>query len=310
MSSVNTKHKPRWSLPDLNERPVPIPRRVERSEIENESVVLGCREPEEGRYASLSRLTYGKTGEMVSASPVPHDEISREHKGRAEYMRTRHFYLDEPKAGELLISESRGAQLVPSSEQVKASGHDNRANMLLMTSSSIFVSDKAVDAWRQSNSTNRADFGAPSKEMLQANRGKTSEFRKLQQGTHFSLGSSTEVPNSENRTMFTGTPTEKVQKSRINMRSTINIGSPDIPTSETLKSLKGVDFVRHDASASGRAAAAALTSAGGGRTNLQRHNLVLGYQPPVLKSLYGASFTPTVFYEEEAPKSPPRKPRF
>jgi hypothetical protein len=294
MSSCNTKHKPRTELPDLKKRAVPIPVRVGKEMVEGGgSVVLGCREPEEGRYDTLSRQTYRN-----STTPQLHDEISKEHRERAEYMRNRHFYLDENP--QLLLSEIRGTTLEPSEEMLRAARHDTRANMLLMTSSSIFVADNAVDDWKKSNSTVRADFVPPSKELLEGSRGKTREFRKLQQGTHFVLGSSTEVPNSENRACFRGETTEKVQKSRVNMVSTINIGSPDVPTAETLRSLKQVDFVDHHLPRNSQ----------GARNNLQKHNMVLGYQPKNLVSLYGASYTPTEFVQEEQPKSPHRKPRF
>ena len=307
MSTISSKHKPRHSLPDVDLRKTPYPHRHQKEEVDREAIVLGSNEPPEGRYDTLSRQTYKNHvgGSLVKSK----DEVQAESRTRKNLHQSRNFYWNESQlGGALLMTENKGAHLQPTPDVLKAAReYDTKGNSLLMSNSSIFVSDKAVETWRGASSTVREDFRRPTNDVLKANRGTATEFRKLQQGTHFVMGSENKVPTSESRAMFQGANNkDRTVKSKINMVSTINIGSNDVPTSETLRSLKQVDFVNHTTDEKGQPKKQPQAV----RNNLQRHNLVLGYQQPVSASLYRASFTPTEYYDEPKATGPVHKPRF
>lgn len=307
MSTVSTKHKPHVLLPAVAVREAEFPHKIEKAVHEGEAIILGLREPDEGRYDTLSRQAYQKGPRTLpgfaSVQPRDRHDILDEAKQRGDYMHSKHFYW-EGQVGRsvtpsLLISEQRGALQPPTSKQDDL-GAQNRKNAMLMTTSSVFVSDSAVDEWKHATSTNRADFDCPRTDVMLSLKEESRRLRTMQQVTNFTLGASKEKWNSENRACFRGEFRTKVPKALSStLSSTINIGSSDVPVSETLKSLKQVDFRPQTV-----APVPHTTS-----NMLQQTTMVLGYAPRGdNNSLYRASYSPTM-YVTPKPTTPSALPQ-
>lgn len=116
----STKHTRRSSAPTSEEhaialRAVEAPGRVTKADRESAAVVLGAREPDEGRYSTLVRQNYlhgkqaPKTGEANVAVPSV-KEMEQERAQRRTQMNTKNFPFGFEHVALPIVSEAQGAQ--------------------------------------------------------------------------------------------------------------------------------------------------------------------------------------------------------
>lgn len=298
-----TKHKARVELPACPIRHAESPFKVEKAVHEGNSVVLGAREPSEGRYSTLSRQTYQRGARQAPGeepiAPRQHDDIHHEQKKRAEYMNRRQYYLPlDGQKDRLLLSETRGQLAPPPKEAIHTNSQRNRENALYMNSSTVFRSDHETDDWaKQNNSTQRVSYRQPGSDVLNLVKEESRAFRSMQQKTHFAFGHETSKAwNSENRAMYQGRadPQGRAHLILTNVVTSVNIGSADTEEKETYRSLKQVDFVPHPVAPVCHHISTAL----------QQHNLVMGYHPKELQSTNRESYSPTDFLPSAVRHSP------
>lgn len=323
-----TKHqhrrssKPQSELPSRTIRPVEMPPRVDKGEHEENAVVLGAREPDDGRYTTLSRETYQhghqkpKPGEAAPKIPAK-KAIDDEKNARVRFMQNKNFPFGFEGVELPMISEARGAQQssvemrreqqqrtptptfssMPrrvSPEPAAECQSEAKAHLDRMRSSHVFdgpVTTERAAGNREHQSTQRSSYMNHDAGKLAHQRAEVSRLRAIQTATNWTGGNyGSKNWKSTKETEHTGAMTKPAEMSTQNLRTTVTIGNSTTNVKDMLRSLKQVDFVPHRASVTPTPSFTA-----------HEDHLVLGYRAPDIDSTNRTSYTPTVYV---APRDP------
>lgn len=291
MQSRNTKFKPTVSAQHPAVREAAFPQRIRKEDVED-AVVFGMREPSEGRYTTLKRETYNTHPSLrpkpAGEGPIPvrsHAEAVEDNTRRKIAMNTRNYMLDDEASPQLpMISEYRG-QLQGEPNSGPSPSINNKINALKMTMSNVFVSEPDKTTWRgEINSIQRSSYNRHSDSYMAETRKASSELRAQQRNTHFEFGTEPRQLQSESRANFRGEAQPRTSLANVNLKTNIEFGNSAVDIKDTLRSLKQVDFRPHP-----------CVAVPAPHTDMQKQNLVLGYNPLPIQSLNRQDYSPTVY---------------
>jgi hypothetical protein len=315
MSSLTTKYTRRSSAPTseiaaLSLRPVEAPTRVTKLDRESNAVVLGSKEPDEGRYSTLVRQSY--THAAPSALPTL---LNAERKDRAVAMQTKNFRFGHEGEDLPIVSETQGAQqtavdlrrrefasqrLPPSPtpytsavrtvapSPVAKQAEDIKSHMDRMRSSNVFAGPVATETAAHippHTSTQRSSYLSHDSQQQKQQRDDAARLRRIQTQTSWTTGhEDVKDWKSVKQSTMRGAHGAPATLSTQNLTTCVNIGSEAVSSKETLASLKSIDYKAHRAEPTPPPAFTA-----------HEDHLVFGYRPRDVNSTNRVSYTPTVF---------------
>ena len=302
-------------------RPVPLPQKNLVAELN--AVVLGAREPEEGRYSTVSRQNYlhgqqkAKAGE-AGAHPPTRSELQHVKDKQSQFMRDKNFLFGYEGRDGPIVSESRAAQMssVALGQGARRSSAGRAATPMLpgdatpellttneikanndrMRTSHVFdgplAQRRALSAMGQlppDSSTSRVSYVECDANDAAQQRKQAAVCRRVQQSTSWTLGTAKDDWKSEKETKMTGKMVERAPLATSNLGTYVPMSDSTVDIKDSLRSLKSVDFVPH------KAAAVQPTA-----FSSHEHHCTFGYLPKDLNSTNRTSFSPTEYVVDEA----------